>query len=375
MKQLIKKVFKRQYQPLNIIEVSKERLINNYNYLSSLNDKIKIAPVLKSNAYSHGIKEVATVLDEVNPVFFCVDSLYEAYELLKSKIKSPILIMGYVYPGNLSFKNLPFSYAVFDIEQLRGILKNQPQAKVHLFIDTGMHREGIRTDELEGFLKKLTDEEKNSIEGVMSHLALAENSQNSDTKKQINQFKEATELLKKYSIFPKYIHIGNSPGLLNNKNLKLSSLSNASRVGRSLYGISSIKNDYLKQVLKLKTHIIQIKKIKEGEKVGYDFTYQAKKDGIIAVLPIGFYDGIDRRLSNKGVVLIKNKTCPIIGRVSMNFTVVDVTSVKNTKVGDEVIVFSNNDDENNVVNIAKKIGAIPYEILVHLERSTKRMII
>jgi len=375
MKQLIKRIFKKKYQPLNIIEISKERLIDNYNYLSSLDDKIKIAPVLKSNAYSHGIKEVATVLDKLNPVFFCVDSLYEAYELLKSKIKSPILIMGYVDPENLSIKKLPFSYAVFDLEQFRVILKNQPQAKVHLFVDTGMHREGIKIDELEEFLKRLTDKEKNSIVGVMSHLALAEDSQNSDTKKQINHFKEATKLLRKCFIFPKYIHLGNSPGLLNNKKLKLSSLSNASRVGRALYGISSIKNNNLKQVLQLKTHIIQIKKIKEGEKVGYDFTYQAKKDGITAVLPIGFYDGVDRRLSNKGVVLIKNKICPIIGRVSMNLTVADVTSVKNIKVGDEVIVFSSNEDENNVVNTAEKIDAIPYEILVHLERSMRRKVV
>lgn len=375
MKKVFKNIFKREYRPLNIVEISRSRLIGNYRHLSNINKKIKIAPVLKSNAYSHGIKEIATVLDKLNPIFFCVDSLYEAYELLKSKIKSPILIMGYVDPKNLSIKKLPFSYAIFDLEQLREILKSQPQAKVHLFVDTGMHREGIRLDELEEFLKKLTDEEKNSIEGVMSHLALAENSQDPDTKKQINHFKEAIKFLRKYSIFPKYIHLGNSPGLLNNKNLKLSSLSNVSRVGRALYGISSIKNDNLKQVLQLKTHIIQIKKIKQSEKVGYDFTYQAKKDGIIAVLPIGFYDGVDRRLSNKGIVLIKNKTCPIIGRVSMNLTVVDVTSIKNIKVGDEVVVFSNNQDENNVVNTAKKIGAIPYEILVHLERSMRRKII
>jgi len=99
----------------------------------------------------------------------------------------------------------------------------------------------------------------------MSHLALAEDSQNSDTKKQINHFKKAVKLLRKYSIFPKYIHLGNSPGLLNNKNLRLSSLSNASRIGRALYGISSIKNNNLKQVLQLKTHIIQIKKIKQKQ--------------------------------------------------------------------------------------------------------------
>lgn len=361
---VLKNTIQKPYNPLNIIEISKKRLIDNYQYLSSLNRKIKIAPVLKSNAYGHGIVEVGLILDKLNPVFFCVDSLYEAYELLKSKIKSPILIMGYVDPENLSIKKLPFSYAIFNLKQFWAIMKSQPQARMHLFIDTGMNREGIRIDELEEFLKQLTDKEKNNIEGAMSHLAEAKNADNPQTKKQIINFKNGINLLKKYAINPKWIHLGNSEALLNQQ-LELSSYSNVARIGLTLYD----------SVLQLKTHVVQIKKIKQSEKLGYDFTYQAKKDGLIAVLPIGYNDGVDRRLSNKGVVLIENKICSIIGRVNMNLTVVDVTSVKNIKIGDEVIVFSNNESENNIINSAKKIGAIPYELLVNLDRSTRRKII
>jgi len=374
MQRFLRKISKKQYQPLNVVEISKKRLINNYKYLSSLNQRIKISPVLKSNAYGHGMIEVGTILDRLKPVFFCVDSIFEAYQLLNAKIKTSILITGYVNPENLQVKQLPFSYAVFDLVQFRGILQNQPQAKVHLFVDIGMNREGLRVDELEDFIDKLNKEEKNSIDGLMSHLAFAENPKSLDTKKQISQFKSAIELLKKYSIFPKFIHLGNSSGLINNRKLELS-FTNIARTGLALYGISSVKSKGLKPVLQLKTHVIQVKKIKKGEKVGYDFTYEAKKDGLIAVLPIGYNDGIDRRLSDKGVVLIKNKACPIIGCVSMNLTVIDVSTVKNIKVGDEVVVFSNNENENNIVNSAKKIETIPYEILVHLERSTKRKII
>lgn len=374
MKDLLKRIFKRQYKPLNVVEISKKRLISNYKYLSSINKNIKIAPVLKSNAYGHGIVEVGTILDKLNPVFFCVDSIYEAYQLFNAKIKTPILITGFVNSENLRIKKLPFSYAIFDLEQFRGILKSQPQAKVHLFIDTGMHREGLRVDELEMFVKQLNNAEKCRIEGVMSHLAFSEEPENIDTKKQIIQFKLAIKILKKYSIFPKFIHFGNSSGLLNSKKLGLS-FTNVARTGLALYGISSMKNNGLKPVLQLKNHVIQVKKIKKGEKVGYDFTYEAKKDGLIAVLPIGYNDGVERRLSDKGIVLIKNQPCPIIGRVSMNLCVVDVTGVKNIKVGDEVIVFSNNEDENNVVNSAKKADMIPYGILIHLERSTKRKIL
>lgn len=370
----VKKFHKKPYRPLNIIEISEDRLIDNYKHLSSLNPKIKIAPVLKSNAYGHGILEVGSILDKLNPVFFCVDSIYEAYQLFDAKIKTPILITGFVDPNNLKIKRLPFSYAVFDLKQFREILKYQPQAKVHLFVDTGMNREGIRVDELEAFIKKLNVEEKNTIEGIMSHLAFAEETKNIDTKKQIVQFKLAIKIFKKYLIFPKWIHLGNSSGLLNNKKLRLS-FTNVARTGLALYGISSVNNKVLKPILELKTHVIQVKKIKRGEKVGYDFTYQAKKDGQIAVLPIGYNDGVDRKLSNSGIVLIKNIDCSIIGRVSMNLCVVDVSAVKNIKVGDEVTVFSNNEDNNSVANSAKRIGIIPYEILVHLERSTKRKII
>jgi len=374
MKKILKRIFRSGYKPLNIVEISRARLVSNYRYLSNINKKIKVAPVLKSNAYGHGIVEVGSILDSLKPAFFCVDSIYEAYQLLDAKIKTPILITGYVNPENLKIKTLPFSYAVFDLTQLRGVLNNQPDAKVHLFVDTGMHREGIRIDELEEFIKKLNDKERKSIDGFMSHLAFSEKPNNIDTKKQIIQFKLGLKILKKYLISPRWIHFGNSSGLLNNRKLGLY-FTNVSRTGLALYGISSVNSNGLRPVLQLKTHVIQVKMIKKGEKVGYDFTYQAKKDGIAAVLPIGYNDGVDRKLSNRGTVLIKNKICPIIGRVSMNLTVVDASLVNNIKVGDEVVIFSNNDDENNVVNTAKITDTIPYGVLIHLERSTKRKII
>src|SRR3989344_6772460 len=109
------KIFKKMYKTLNRIEISRKNLLENYRFLSAINRKIKIAPVLKSNGYGHGIIEVAQILDKVGAPFFCVDSLYEAYELYKAKIKTPVLIMGYTNPENLKVKKLPFQYAVYDI--------------------------------------------------------------------------------------------------------------------------------------------------------------------------------------------------------------------------------------------------------------------
>ncbi len=147
------------------------------------------------------------------------------------------------------------------------------------------------------------------------------------------------------------------------------------RVGLSFYGIDPQgKNPKLKPALKLTTYVSQTKDLLKGESVGYDFTFTAKKNMKIAILPIGYFDGIDRSLSNKGVVSIGNKYCKIIGRVSMNITVIDVTSVKNIKTGSRVVLFSNKrSDKNSVESLGKGIP-IPYEFLIHLSPFIKRII-
>ncbi|KKQ23358.1 MAG: Alanine racemase [Candidatus Roizmanbacteria bacterium GW2011_GWC2_37_13] len=351
----LKKLIGRRYFPLNRLEISQKKLIKNYKHLSAIDKKIKVAPVLKSNAYGHGIAEVAKVLDRLNPPFFCVDSLYEAYKLYKAGIKSRILIMGYVNPENLKVKNLPFSYVVYEIGQLNQILNYQPDAKIHIFVDTGMHREGILLKDLEEFLNDIPKRYFGNIEGLSSHFGASEKPNAYETKDQAKKFKKAVSILNKYGIFPRWKHFANSDGLINSKVLGLGSISNMARVGLGLYD----------SVLRFITHINQIKELKKGDKVGYDFTYTAKKDMTMAVLPVGYNDGVDRILSNRGEVLIKRVRCPIIGRVSMNITTVDVSKVKNVKVGDEVEIIFN----------PKINGRIPYEYMVHLNYEIKRVVV
>src|SRR3989344_6601908 len=294
------------YQPLNLIEISESNLLQNYkllsedcnssNYkvLSGINKKVKIAPVLKSNAYGHGLILVAKVLDNVGAPYFCVDSIYEAYELLKAKIKTPILIMGYINPDNLKVKKLPFAYAISTMDLAQSISKYQPQAGVHIFVDTRMHREGVPLSELPNFLQKLP---KNlNVEGLMSHLASGELSNDPLTKLQIKNFQKAQEIVKKFGLDPKWVHLLNSAGSLNNLNPGC----NMTRVGLALYGISPHPTSYnLKPVLKLTTKLIQIKKLEKEERIGYNGTFVAKKPMTVGILPIGYFDGVDRRLSNK----------------------------------------------------------------------------
>ncbi len=367
--------FKKEYKTLNRIEVLKDNLIYNYDYLSSLSKKVKIAPVLKSNGYGHGIINIARILEEKNPPFFCVDSLYEGYELLKAHIKTPILITGYTNPQNLKLKKLPFSYSLYTLDLAQIINKYQPQSAVHIFIDTGMRREGVVVEELPKFLEDLKKLTNLKIEGVMTHLASTNGKSDKIFQNQINNFKKALSILNQYKIKPKWIHIAASGGLINNEAREIiSNLSNLSRAGLALYGLENDKN--LKPTLKLTTTLGQIKQIKKGEKIGYDGTYTARQDMLVGILPIGYNDGIDRRLSNIGYVSMDGTFCKILGRVSMNITAIDLSSVKNPKIGQEVLVYSEKKDDKNSIYFASKLcKTIPYDLLIHLSESTKRIII
>ncbi len=363
----------KKYEPLNKIEISKENLLGNYQYISSLNHNISIAPVLKSNAYGNGLTQIALILDSLNCPFFCVDSLYEAYELLKAKVKTKVLVMGYIDPSNLSFKKLPFSYTIWDLDQALKIAKYQRGAGVHVFVDTGMNREGVKLEDLEEFLLALKKIDGIYIEGLMSHLAIYTKDQ-SYPKLQLQNYQEALKICKKVGINPKWKHLAASGGLLN----KYTNQTNMSRCGISLYGIDreNRSNGKLKPVLSLKTKIIQIKKIKKGDKVGYDSAFQAKKDMTIGVLPLGYNDGIDRRLSNKGCVLVNGIKCPIIGRISMNITTIDLTGIKEPFLGLETLIFSSNPkDPNSIQNAAKICETLPHDLLVHINPTFRREVV
>lgn len=373
MLDLVRKVLGRSSHPLNRIEVSKQALISNYKYLSKINSKVRIAPVLKSNAYGHGINFVGPTIDKLNPPFIAVDSLYEANLLKKAGIKSQILIMGYIDPQSLRGRKLPYAYAAWGKEFLKEIDTYQKGAEVHIFIDTGMHREGVQMEELEEFLKDLKQFKNINIVGLMTHLAIGGEPKNPITKKQISNFKKAQKQVKKAGFKIKWAHIGGSNAILHNRDLGV----NVVRIGLSTYGYDpTAPRDSLKPALKVLTKIAQIKVIPKGATVGYNATYKATKKMTIGILPIGYYDGVDRRLSNKGVVLIDNRECHIIGYASMNMTTVDLTNVKNPFIGQEVLVFSDKlNDPNSFPNAAEKAGTTTYDLLVHLHSATKRAVL
>jgi len=369
----LQKLIGKNYVPLNVVEVSKSALIHNYEYLTKLAG-IPVAPVLKSNAYGHGIELVGKILDPLSLPLFCVDSIYEAYQLLKIRVKTPILVMGYVSGENLKIKKLPFSFSVYTNEMLENIKKYQPQAPVHIFVDTGMHREGVPLKNLEDFIKR-AQKINLKIEGIMSHFAKPDAPFSVNTERQIENFEKALKIGKSLGIMFKYVHLFASVGIANIKDYSIST--NMARVGKALYGIDVVKNSTkLKPALTLKSTIIQIKNLKKGERVGYDFVFKAPRNMKTAVLPIGYNDGVNRRLSNKGFVKLNGTYCQIIGRVSMNITEIDITNVKNPRVGQKVTIFSNNPkDKNSIFNASKICDAIPYELMVHIYPSTRKILV
>jgi len=363
------------YKTLNLLEIKRQSLMDNYSFFQKLNPKAKICPVLKGNAYGHGLKLTGKFVDqEIKPEFICVDSLYEAYELEKIGVETKILIMGYTFPENFRFRKINFHLPLFDLKTLRILNKTQPGINVHLKIDTGMNRLGIKEKEVEKFIRSLKKFNKVKVVGIYSHLADADNEDESFTKTQAVKFKETIKFFENSGFVFKWKHLYATAGAFGFHDEEF----NLIRLGLGFYGISpfskgtrqnQLLQKNLKPVLKLVTHICQIKQIEKGDTVSYGRTFKAKEKMKIAVLPLGYYDGLDRRLSNIGKVKIGSVYCPILGRVCMNVTVIDVSAVKRPYVGQEVVVY------DSVKETSDLIKTIPYEVLANLSETTRRVLV
>lgn len=370
----------------NEIRISKSRILGNIRLLESIEPSISIAPVLKSNAYGHSIDIVGPILRDQNFPFFCVYSLEEAEALRKSGVSDEILIMGGVNSEMIKSKKLDFTFAAFDKEYIKLLLKYQPGASIHLYVDTGLHREGINFQEFEEVVSLVKNEAGLNVTGLMSHFACSNDPYCDLTNIQLADFKKAKEMVHDAGLTPKWFHFGGALALINGMTQEC----NVIRCGKAIFGIG-LKNSPSAQekestvtkkilssfmpTLEVRTRLIQIKNVRKDEYIGYVETFQAPKDMTVGILPIGYYDGVDRRLSNKGSVKIGAIFCPIVGMVSMNATIVDVSEVEKPFLGQEVSVYSDaSSDLNSLDNSASAISTIPQDILVHLQSTCKRVV-
>lgn len=372
------------------LEISKSAILHNLSQFQKIVGKsVEIMPIVKSNAYGHGMIGVAKLVAPKVRWLGAV-SLDEALELRKNKIKKRIFVLSYALEGAISKSRLQeegirqnIDLPVYDLEYAKVISKEakkqkNKKARVHIKIDTGASRVGVLTKEAVKFIQQVNKLPNIKIEGVYSHFAASEENQ-SYTKKQLRSFNQVLAKLEKLGIKIPYKHFACSAATL----VEPKAYFNLIRLGLSLYGLWPSKlakkialRKYpwlkLKPALSWKTKIIQVKEIPAGTKVGYGCTYTAKKKIKLAVLPVGYWEGYDRHLSNRGEVIIKNKRCPVIGRVCMNLTMIDVSRVKNVKAGDEVVLLSRGVPAEE---LAEKIGTINYEVVTRINPILPRIYI
>ena len=350
-----------------VMEVNVDDFKYNINNIKKyINKDVLLMPVVKANGYGTYIN-LSPILDDFKIV--CVALVDEGIILRENGYKGDILVIN---QPDISEVNEVFKYNLIvglsDEKFLDEMVKFDDKFRVHIEVDTGMGRTGIRDFSLINKLKKYPNI---VVEGVYSHLSSADDDLEF-TNNQINRFNEYVTNIKE--VFPdiKYIHLAASNGIINYPN----SYYNAVRVGIIMYGYESFDGCSLKldlrPICKLKSKITFLKEVLEGTPISYNHTFITKRKSVVATIPIGYADGLRRDLSNKGHVVVNGKLCPIIGKVCMDSIMVDVTDVS-CSLGDDVYIWDN--DLIKVDDIAKECNTINYEIISTISSRVPRVFI
>lgn len=370
-----------------MIEISKKNLIHNlHQFRKTVGKKVKIMAVVKANAYGHGIREVSKIVSQKGADWLGVNSLEEGIVLREEKIKLPILVMGYIPLAKLreAIKN-NLSFVVYNretIKQAEGqASKLGKKAKVHLKLETGTNRQGISIKEIIPFTKFCLTLKNVFLEGIYTHYANIEDSLDpSFAMEQLRKFKKALQIIKVAGINIPIKHTACTAATI----LFPETHFDLVRIGIGLYGLwpsretrlSAGNSLKLKPVLSWRTKVVQIKTVEKGESVGYGRIWWANRKSKIAVLPVGYWDGYDRGLSNSGRVLIKGQFAPVVGRVCMNMIMVDVTNIPGVKTEDEVaLIGKQGKNELTAEEIAQKLGTINYEIVTRINPLLPRKVV
>ncbi len=369
------------------IEISKKAIQHNVKTLRQVVGRnVILAACLKANAYGHSLVQTAPLLAKSGIDWFCVDSIQEAELLKKLGVKKPILIIGYLLKKDL-VKAVSFGARIFvydlnkarELSQLAGKLKKK--AKIHLKVDTGMGRQGVLAKDFGKFLEEILKLKNLKVEGVATHFASAdEPGKPAYFRKQLKIFKQIVKLSKDKLGNGLIVHSSNSAATL----LYPEAHFDLVRLGGSIYGyypsqeikkICQQKGISIWPSLAFKTRVAHIKVLPKNSCLSYGCTFKTKKATKVALLPIGYFEGVDRKLSNRGYVLIHGKRAKILGRVCMNITLVDVSRIKNVKIEDEVVVIGRQGKgEISVEEVADWAGTINYEITTRLRGSIPRIL-
>lgn len=362
------------------IELNRDNLEHNVRQLKDLLPvECRLMPAVKADAYGHGMVLIAKMLADLGIEDFCVASADEGKELREAGIKGQILVLGYTYPSQFE-KLLAYdlTQTVVDAHYARELQRFGKKIKVHVGIDTGMHRLGERCEDVEA-IKGIWECDNLEITGVFSHLCVADSNLEADkayTLSQIQKFEETVRVLHEKGIRGFSRHLQGSYGIINYPWLKYEHC----RPGIALYGLFSTEADkltsavHLKPVMELKTRVQSVRRLYKGEGAGYGLDFRAEKDSEIGALSIGYADGIPRELSGPGYVLIGGKRAKIIGRICMDQMLVDVTGIPNVKAGEEaVLIGCQGTEEITGEQVAAWCGTITNEFFSRLGSRLERM--
>ncbi|MEI6749957.1 MAG: bifunctional UDP-N-acetylmuramoyl-tripeptide:D-alanyl-D-alanine ligase/alanine racemase [Bacteroidales bacterium] len=360
-----------------VMEINLNALVHNLNYFrSKLEPGVKLMAMVKAFSYGSGSFEIANILQFHRVDYLTVAYADEGVELRKAGINLPIMVMN---PDEQSFDSMlkhclePEIYSFRTLEMLEASLgrrthQNAPMP-VHLKLDTGMHRLGFDASELGELIRRIKNNAMLQVCSVFSHLAASDNPDLDDfTRKQIELFRQMSDRLLQAFEYPILRHILNSSGISRFPEAEFDMV----RLGIGLYGIGAYESEQsqLENVSTLRSCISQIKLVNAGESVSYGRHWIAERDTRVAVVPIGYADGLSRRLSNgKGHLLVNNSLVPIIGNICMDMCMIDLTGTE-AKEGDEVIIFGK---ELPIIRLAEELETIPYEILTGVSRRVKRV--
>lgn len=367
-------------------KVNLKNIKDNFEGMSALvGSKSRFIAVIKADGYGHGAVEIAKVLEEHDALYgFAVATAEEALELRVHQIKKPILILGYTFPDVYEqLAEQEIRMAVFREDSLEKLAeaarKTGRKVKVHVKVDTGMHRIGITPDEAGLlFVENLLATEGVELEGIFTHFARADEVDKTSALEQLARFQRfVTQVEKRFQITVPYKHCANSAAILELRESYMELV----RAGIAIYGLwpsEEVLKDTLslKPALSLYSHVVYIKEIQPGDAVSYGGTFVAERSMRVATIPVGYGDGYPRGLSNKGYVLIHGQKAPILGRVCMDQFMVDVTDIPEAAMDDLVTLIGTDGEETiTMEEIGALGGRFNYELACDLGKRVPRVYI
>ena len=367
------------------VEISLSKLRRNVQRIRELAGARKVMAVIKADAYGHGAVPVAKCLAECGMDWFGVATVEEALELRAAGIQQPVLLLGGLYmsdPAHLiEYRLTPSISSTMRLDTYAECARRYGRPiEFHLKVDSGLGRLGLPLDRVEAFVEHYGELEGLQLKGLFTHLASAEDLVASQTDEQARNFATVLEQLRRLQVEPEWVHVSNSAALLAGRNFS----ENLVRIGGLLFGYcvplivppgqELPKVPEFEPVLTFKSRIVYMKDVSSGTPLGYSAAFYTRRPSRIATVPVGYADGLSHALSNRGYAIVRGRRARIVGSISMDLSLLDVTDISGTNIGDEVILLGQSDDCSiTATEIAQLLDTVPYEVLCSIGKRVPRI--